>query len=122
VAEAEDGGFIEVWGDGSAVRSYTYVGDMVYGVYRLMQSALEGPVNIGSPEYVTVDELVATAAEVAGKTITIEHVDGPVGVQSRNFSNGRIYSLGWKAKVNLKQGIGETYPWIEEQVRAVRSG
>jgi nucleoside-diphosphate-sugar epimerase len=122
VAEAEDGGFIEVWGDGSAVRSYTYVGDMVDGVYRLTQSALEGPVNIGSPEYVTVDELVATAAEVAGKTITIEHVDGPVGVQSRNFSNGRIYSLGWKAKVNLKQGIGETYPWIEEQVRAVRSG
>ncbi len=122
VAEAEDGGFIEVWGDGSAVRSYTYVGDMVDGVYRITQSALEGPVNIGSPEYVTVDELVATAAEVAGKTITIEHVDGPVGVQSRNFSNGRIYSLGWKAKVNLKQGIGETYPWIEEQVRAVRSG
>ncbi len=120
VAEAEDGGVVEVWGDGTAVRSYTYVSDMVDGIYLLMQSDLQGAVNIGCPQYVTVDELVTTVAEVAGKDIQIKHVEGPVGVQSRNFSNGRIESLGWRARVFLKQGIEHTYPWIEAQVRAAR--
>ncbi|MCP4535627.1 MAG: NAD-dependent epimerase/dehydratase family protein [Chloroflexi bacterium] len=120
VAEAKDGGTIEVWGDGSAVRSYTYVSDMADGIYMLMQSDLEGAVNIGCPQYVTVDELVATVADVSGKKINIEHVDGPVGVQSRNFSNERIYSLGWEAKVFLEEGIGLTYPWIEAQVQQAR--
>jgi len=125
VAEVEDGGTIPVWGDGTAVRSYTYVGDMVEGIYTLMQSdpstssgqRLEGPVNIGCPQYVTVQELVDTVAEVAGKRIHVRWVEGPVGVQSRNFSHARIYSLGWRAKVFLKEGIGYTYPWIEAQVR-----
>lgn len=122
VAEAEDGGTIEVWGDGTAIRSYTYVDDMIDGIYLLMHSDLEGAVNIGCPQYVTVDELVATVAEVAGKRIHIRHVEGPVGVQSRNFSNERIYSLGWRARYYLKDGIARTYPWIEEQVRAARGG
>jgi nucleoside-diphosphate-sugar epimerase len=122
VAEAEDGGAIEVWGDGSAVRSYTYVDDMVDGIYRLMQSDLQGAVNIGCPEYVTVDELVQTVIEASGKVIKIMHVDGPVGVHSRNFSNDRIYSLGWRAKYYLKDGIARTYPWIEEQVQKARAG
>jgi len=120
VAEAEDGGTIEVWGDGTAIRSYTYVGDMVEGIYMLMHSDLEGAVNIGCPQYVSVDELVATVAEVAGKEIHKEYVEGPVGVQSRNFSNARIYSLGWRAKVLLKEGIARTYPWIEAQVKGQR--
>ena len=120
VAEVKDGGTIEVWGDGSAVRSYTYVSDMADGIYMLMQSDLQGAVNIGCPQYVTVDELVATVAEVSGKKINIEHVQGPVGVQSRNFSNERIYSLGWEAKVFLKEGIAHTYPWIEAQVMTAR--
>lgn len=122
VAEVEDGGTIEVWGDGSAIRSYTYVSDMVDGIYMLMHSDLEGPVNIGCPQYVSVDELVATVAEVAGKKININHVDGPVGVQSRNFSNERIYSIGWQARVFLKTGIALTYPWVEAQVKAQRAG
>jgi GDP-D-mannose 3',5'-epimerase len=117
VAEVEDGGTIEVWGDGTAVRSYTYVDDMVEGIFMLMQSDLEGPVNIGCPQYVTVDDLVGTVAEVAGKTIHIRHIDGPVGVQSRNFSNERIYSLGWEPKSFLREGIARTYPWVEAQVR-----
>jgi len=120
VAEVEDGGTIEVWGNGSAVRSYTYVDDMVDGIYRLMQSDLIGAVNIGCPQYVTVDELVAVVAEIAGKRINIHHVDGPVGVQSRNFSNARIESLGWKPKYFLKDGIALTYPWIEAQVNLER--
>ena len=116
VAEAEDGGTIEVWGDGSAVRSYTYIGDMVDAIYRLMQSDLEGPTNIGCPEYVSVDELVEIVSKVAGKKINIKHIDGPVGVQSRNFSNERIYSIGWKSEWPLIKGISETYPWIEMQI------
>jgi len=121
VAEAEDGGTIEVWGDGTAIRSYTYVSDMVDAIYQLMHSDLHGAVNIGCPQYVSVDELVRTVAKVAGKRINIKHVTGPVGVQSRNFSNDRIYSLGWKAKVYLEDGIKSTYPWIEKQVREARS-
>jgi nucleoside-diphosphate-sugar epimerase len=119
VAKAEDGGAIEVWGDGTAIRSYTYVEDMVGGIYLLMHSDLEGAANIGCPQYVSVKELVDTVAEVAGKRIQIKYVEGPVGVQSRNFSNARIYTTGWRAKVYLKEGIARTYPWIEEQVRRV---
>lgn len=115
VALASDGGEIEVWGDGTAVRSYTYIEDMLDGIYRLTQSNLEGPVNIGNPEYVTVDELVHTVADAASKAIKICHVDGPVGVQSRNFSNRRIELLGWRARWPLRRGIEATYPWIAEQ-------
>ena len=117
VAEVEDGGTIEVWGDGTAIRSYTYVEDMVDGIYRLMQSDLEGPVNIGCPQYVAVDELVATVVAESGKRINVKHVPGPVGVQSRNFSNARIYTTGWRAKHSLKDGIAQTYPWVEAQVK-----
>jgi len=120
VAEVEDGGTIEVWGDGMAIRSYTYVDDMIEGIFMLMHSDLEGPVNIGCPQYVTVDKLTATVAEVAGKKINIRHVEGPVGVQSRNFSNARIYTTGWRAKYSLRDGIAHTYPWIEGQVKKVR--
>ena len=120
VAEVDDGGTIEVWGDGTAIRSYTYVDDMVDGIYLLMQSDMQGAVNIGCPQYVSVNELVQTVAEVAGKRINIKHIDGPVGVQSRNFSNERIYSLGWQARFDLRAGIEQTYPWVESQVRAAR--
>ena len=118
VVSAPDGGTIEIWGDGSAVRSYTYVDDMVDGIWRLMHSDLEGPVNIGCPQYVTVKELVETVAQVAGKRITTKSVPGPVGVMSRNFSNDRIYSIGWRARFDLRAGIERTYPWIEQQVTA----
>ena len=116
VAEADDGGTIEVWGDGTAVRSYTYVDDMTDGIFRLMHSNLEGACNIGCPEYVSVDDLVKTVAKVAGKRIQIRHVEGPVGVESRNFSNTRIYSTGWKPNVFLEEGIKRTYEWIARQV------
>jgi GDP-D-mannose 3',5'-epimerase len=118
VAAAPEGGIVEMWGDGSAVRSYTYVDDMVEGIFRLMHSDLEGAVNIGSPQYVTVWELVETVAAVAGKKIVIKPVDGPVGVQSRNFSNERIYSIGWRSRFDLRAGIERTYPWVAEQVAA----
>ena len=118
VAMAEDGGTIPVWGDGSAIRAYTYIDDLVKGVYMLMQSDLEGPTNIGGEGYVTVDELVNTVIDVSGKKIRVKYVEGPVGVQARNFDKARIKSLGWKAQVSLREGIERTYAWIEQQVKA----
>jgi len=120
VAEVEDGGTVEVWGDGTAIRSYTYVDDMVDGIVMLMRSDLEGPVNIGCPQYVSVKELVDTVAGVAGKKVKIQWVKGPVGVLSRNFSNEKIYSIGWKSRYGLEDGIRLTYPWVEDQVRKRR--
>ncbi|MGH9337309.1 MAG: NAD-dependent epimerase/dehydratase family protein, partial [Vicinamibacteria bacterium] len=121
VAEAEDGGAIEIWGDGSAIRSYTYVDDMVGGIYKLMHSEIEGPVNIGSPDYHSVKDLVDVVADVARKKIRVKSVEGPVGVQSRNFSNDRIYSTGWRAGYSLRNGIERTYPWVERQVEERRA-
>lgn len=118
VAQAEDGSEIEIWGDGTAIRSYTYITDIVEGICALMPSELEGPVNIGHPQYVNIFELVKTVCDVAGKTVRIKSVDGPVGVHYRNFSNSKIYSTGWKSKVSLKEGIKLTYPWIKSQVHA----
>ena len=118
VAEAPAGGTIDVWGDGTAIRSYTYVDDMVDGIRRLTLSGLEGPTNIGCPEYVSVRELVETVADVARKPVNVRWVDGPIGVRSRNFSNARIYSTGWKARFSLRDGIARTYPWVEQQVKA----
>jgi GDP-D-mannose 3', 5'-epimerase len=120
VAEIEDGGTVQVWGDGTAIRSYTYVSDMVDGIYTLMHSDVDVPVNLGCPEYVSVDELVDVIARVAGKEVHITHVPGPVGVQARNFSNARAYALGWRPKVFLEEGISLTYPWIQAQVEAWR--
>jgi len=120
VAAAKDGDTIEVWGDGSAVRNFTYVDDLIDGVFRLIHSDFEEPINIGTSEYVTVDELVDTVIEISGKKLDKKYVEGPVGVQSRNFSKKRILSLGWKPKVSLKEGIDRTYSWINEQVMASR--
>ncbi len=116
VAEVEDGGTIEIWGDGTAVRSFIYVDDLVEGVFMLMHSDVEEPANIGSPEYVSINELAHTVFQASGKKLGINHIDGPVGVQSRNFSNTRIYSTSWRPKFSLKEGIIHTYAWINEQV------
>lgn len=121
VAEAEDGGTIEVWGDGSAMRAYTYIDDLLDGIYLLMHSDLEDGVNIGRQEYVSVDELVRVISEVAGKSIRLKHIEGPVGVKARNFRVDRISSIGWTSRVSLKDGISRTYPWVHAQVQAALS-
>jgi nucleoside-diphosphate-sugar epimerase len=120
VAEAADGGTIEVWGDGTAVRAYTYVDDMVDGIIELMNSNLEDGVNIGRQEYVSVDQLAKLIAEIAGKKIAIRYVPGPVGVQARSFRIDRISSTGWKSRISLREGLSRTYPWIKRQVEAGR--
>lgn len=86
----------------------------------MTQSALEGPVNIGGEEYVTVDQLVAAVIAVSGKRIHVKRVAGPVGVQARNFSKPWTHSLGWEASLAFQQGIARTYRWIEGQVKAAR--
>ncbi len=120
IAEAPDGGTIEVWGDGSAMRAYTYIDDLVDGIVRLMASDLEDGVNIGRPEYVSVDDLVRTIAGIAGKTIHMKHIAGPVGVRARAFTNDRIRSTGWESRFSLRDGLSRTYPWIAAQVKAAK--
>ena len=121
VAEAGDGGVVEVWGDGTAVRSYIYVDDLVDAICALMRSDLEGPANIGTSEYVTVDELTRMVIAASGKDLDVKYVEGPVGVQSRNFSHARIEGVGWAPRVPLAEGIAATYAWIEQQVVAASS-
>ena len=119
VAEAPDGGEVEIWGDGLAVRNFIYVDDLVDGILHLTDSDLDfRPANIGTEEYVTVRELLSTIASVAGKRIAFKSVDGPVGVASRNFSTARIRSTGWAPRFTLRQGIERTYPWVAAQVAA----
>lgn len=118
IAEVEDSGTIDIWGDGSAMRAYTYIDDLLDGILLLMFSDLENGINIGRQEYVSVNELVKTVAEVAGKGIRIEHVEGPVGVQARNFRIDKISALGWQSQFSLKEGIAQTYPWVQAQVEA----
>jgi len=116
IAEAADGGTIEVWGDGTAMRAFTYIDDMVDGIVTLMRSDLENGVNIGHQEYVSVDQLANLIAEIAGKRILFNHVAGPVGVKARKFRSDRITSIGWKSRFSLREGLTRTYPWIREQV------
>ena len=121
VVEVVDGGTIEVWGDGAAMRTYTYVDDMVDGIVKLMHSEYDGPVNIGSEQKISVRDLVQTVAEVADNTINIQYVDGPVGVQARNQSSARAYAMGWECRHSLRDGIAKTYPWIGQQVMAAQT-
>jgi len=113
----EDGGAIEVWGDGLQTRSFLYIDECIEATRRLMDSEFMGPVNIGSEEMVTINELVDTAAKVAGKKVRKMHIDGPLGVRGRNSNNDLIReNLGWDYSQTLEEGIRKTYIWISEQI------
>ena len=118
VALAEDGGSIEMWGDGEQTRSFCYIDDCVEGIYRIMQSHYAQPLNLGTDEMVSINELAHLVAEVAGKRdIGAEHVPGPQGVRGRNSDNSLLREvLGWEPKTSLRDGLGPTYRWIEKQV------
>lgn len=119
VAEAPKNGFIEIWGDGKQTRSFLYIDECLEGTCRLLRSSFAGPVNIGSEEMVSIDELADMIAKIAGKKITKVHVDGPLGVRSRNSNNTLIRKkLGWKPSKPLAYGLTKTYNWVEEQVIA----
>ncbi|RAP26751.1 NAD-dependent dehydratase [Candidatus Marinamargulisbacteria bacterium SCGC AG-333-B06] len=117
VAEAPDGGTIDVWGDGKQTRSFLYIDACIDGIMRLMESNYTGPYNIGSDDMVTINQLVETAANTANKSIHINHIDGPLGVRGRNSDNQLIFKdLGWAPQYSLEAGIRRTYEWIESQL------
>jgi nucleoside-diphosphate-sugar epimerase len=119
VAEAAPDGEIEIWGDGRQTRSFLYIDECIEGVRRLMESNFTGPVNIGSEEMISINNLAFMIAGIAGKNITLRHIDGPLGVRGRNSDNRRIAEkLGWAPSRPLAEGIATTYKWIEAQVRA----
>ena len=115
---SEEGGTIEVWGDGKQTRSFLYIDECIEATRRLMDSEFIGPVNIGSEEMVTINQLVETAAKVAGKFVDKEYIlDAPLGVRGRNSNNDVIRrELGWDYQQTLEEGICKTYTWIEEQI------
>ena len=113
----EEGGSIEVWGDGLQTRSFLFIDECIEATRRLMESDFMGPVNIGSEEMVTINELVDIAAKVANKKVEKVHVDGPLGVRGRNSNNDLIREkLGWDYSMPLEEGISKTYNWIKEQM------
>ena len=113
----EEGGVIEVWGDGKQTRSFLYIDECIEATRRMMESDFIGPVNIGSEEMVTINQLVETAAKVAGKNVKKNHIDGPLGVRGRNSNNDLIREkLGWDYSQSLEEGIYKTYNWILQQI------
>ena len=120
VAQTPDGGSVEVWGDGKQTRSFCYIGDCVEGVYHLMHSDIDEPLNIGSDEMVTIDELTDIAIAISRKTLA-KHYDTskPQGVRGRNSDNTLIQEqLGWAPSTSLREGMKKTYAWVESQVKA----
>ena len=119
IVEADDGGEIELWGDGTQTRSFLYIDECLEGTTRLMRSDWAGPVNIGSEEMVSINQLAQMIMDVAGKQVSIRHIPGPLGVAGRNSDNKLIQEmLGWSPKEPLRDGLAKTYPWIAEQVAA----
>jgi GDP-D-mannose 3', 5'-epimerase len=117
VAMARSGDEIEVWGDGEQTRSFLYVDECVEGTVRLLRSIFTSPVNIGSEEMITINQLVDLVADIAGKQIAIKHILGPQGVRGRNSDNRLIREkLGWAPSQPLRAGLEKTYGWIEQQV------
>ncbi len=118
VAEAKDGGEIEIWGDGKQTRSFLFIDECLEGVRRLMENNWEGPVNIGSEEMISINDLAKMIIEISGKKISIKNILGPTGVRGRNSDNKLISEkLGWKPNYPLRKGIEKTYDWVLEQVR-----
>ena len=120
VAYAGNTDTIEVWGDGEQTRSFLYIDECIEATRRLMDSDFLGPVNIGSEEMVTINQLVDTTAKVAGKTIEKNHIDGPLGVRGRNSNNDLVRKkLGWDYSQTLEEGITKTYEWIQSQINGL---
>jgi GDP-D-mannose 3', 5'-epimerase len=118
VAMASNGGGVEIWGDGEQTRSFLFIAECLEGTLRLMRSDFSGPVNIGSNEMVSINQLVQMAASIANKQISVSHIPGPLGVRGRNSDNKLIAErLGWQPTQPLKEGLKKTYAWIDLQVQ-----
>jgi GDP-D-mannose 3',5'-epimerase len=121
VAQASEHGEIEIWGDGQQTRSFLYVDECVEGVRRLMESDFTGPVNIGSEEMVTINQLAELVMQVAGRKLNIHHIKGPLGVRGRTSDNRLIFEkLGWQPSRPLHEGLATTYAWVANQVEIAK--
>jgi len=119
VAETKNGGEIEMWGDGKQTRTFLYIDECIEGVRRLVESDFAGPVNIGSEEMVSINELAEMAMKIGDKKLSIKHIDGPLGVRGRSSDNKLIKEkLGWAPSQKLEDGLRLTYSWISEQAKA----
>ncbi|HWY47113.1 MAG TPA: NAD-dependent epimerase/dehydratase family protein, partial [Bryobacteraceae bacterium] len=119
IAMTPNGGTIDIWGDGKQTRSFLYVSECVEGTVRLMRSGFTGPVNIGSDEMVTINQLADSIMAIAGKKLEKRHIPGPLGVRGRNSDNRLIQEkLGWRPEQPLSAGLALTYAWIDGQVQA----
>jgi GDP-D-mannose 3',5'-epimerase len=119
VAEAADGSAIEIWGDGKQTRSFLIVDECVEGIRRLMDSEFAGPVNLGSEEMVTINQLAELAIEISGKKLSLHHIKGPLGVRGRNSDNHLIREkLHWAPSTALRDGMTTTYQWVQAQAAA----
>ncbi|SRR5579872_6835368 len=117
VASARNNGTIEIWGDGKQTRSFLYIDECLEGTIRLMRSSFTGPVNIGSEEMVTINQLAEMAISISGKRLAIAHIPGPMGVRGRRSDNNLIREkLDWEPREKLVTGLEKTYAWIERQV------
>jgi len=117
VAMAKEGESIEIWGDGKQTRSFLYVDECVEAVRRLVESDFSGPVNIGSEEMISINDLAKMVIDLSGKNISINNIPGPTGVRGRNSDNKLIgEKLGWQPSRPLREGMERTYKWISEQV------
>ena len=117
VAMAPEGGAIEIWGDGKQTRSFLFIDECLEAMRRLMDSQFQGPVNIGSEEMVTIDQLALATIQIAGKNVSLTHIPGPTGVRGRNSDNALIRQmLGWSPSQPLRRGLEHTYRWIAAEV------
>jgi|TARA_B100001971_G_C18209968_1_gene550035 nucleoside-diphosphate-sugar epimerase len=123
VAEIPNGGEMEMWGDGEQTRSFLYIDECLIGMRRLMDSNFMGPVNIGSEEMVSINQLAGMIMDIAGKKQSIKHIPGPLGVRGRNSDNRLIKEkLGWEPNAPLWDGLSKTYAWISQQVENKNGG
>lgn len=121
VAECPDNGTIDIWGPGTQTRSFLYIDECIEGVFRLMSTNINEPVNVGSDRMISINDFAKLIASIAGKNVTINNIKGPLGVMGRNSDNKKIVSLlGWKPQNNLEHGITETYNWINSQLQLTK--
>lgn len=116
VAQAPEGGQIEIWGDGLQTRSFLFIEDCLDGIRALIESECDVPVNIGSEEMISINEFAKMIIDISGKSLTIKNIDGPLGVRGRNSDNKLIAEkVGWLPRYSLRQGMELTYEWIASQ-------
>jgi GDP-D-mannose 3',5'-epimerase len=121
VAQAVDGSDIEIWGDGEQTRSFLYIDQCLEGTVRLIRANFTGPVNIGSEEMVSINQLADMIIKISGKKLGKNYIDGPIGVRGRNSDNKLIHEkLGWRPTQPMEIGLRKTYAWIEAQVKKAR--